>query len=163
MSLPFVTGPGTALQARPAARAGASSEVSAGAATRTAAACEAVTARSGDSRGCGSGAGWVRRGGVDGRDLSPGTFASPAALRGLGPLRDSAAVLRVAPAPLRRTRGGPSVFIIGIFYSELVWGSCCWERGGDGGGERGGPGAGILTDQLRKMEVASRNPTCPVS
>lgn len=74
---PLVRGPGTAFPARPAARSGASSEVSAGAARRAAAACGAVTARSGDSRGCGSGASRARRGGAGDRDLRPGASPSP--------------------------------------------------------------------------------------
>lgn len=122
----------------------------------------AVTARSRDSLGCGSGADRSRRGGVDGCDLRRGAFQSPAVHRGFGPLRDGAAVLRLAPAPVRPTRGG-----LRCFHSDFPFGAGLGlllqedgGGGGNGGGERGGPGAGILTYPLRKTEVASRNPTC---
>lgn len=133
---PLVRGPGTALQARPAARAGASREVSAGAPTRTAVACGDVTGRSGDSRGRRSGADRARSGGADGRDLRPWGSQRRAVLRGLGPLRDGAALPRVPLAPLRRTRG-VSVCSRRIFYSGLAWGSCSREVGAGAEAVRG--------------------------
>lgn len=89
----------------------------------------AVTARNRDSRGCGSGADRSRRGGADGCDLRPGGFQSPAVHRGFGPLRDGAAVLRLAPARLCVQRVEGSGVFIRIFHSRLAWGSCCWKMG----------------------------------
>lgn len=134
--------------------------MSAGVATRTAVASRAVTAQISDSRTRGSGASRDRRGGVDGRYLRPGAPQSRAGFRGPGPLRDGAAVLRVAPAPLLRTRGGRLCFHSGFSIPGRPGALVVGGGGRGGGGERGGPGSGILTSPLRKTEVASRNPTC---
>lgn len=146
---PPLSGRRTALQALPASRAGASGEVSAGAAARTAVACGAVTARSGDSVGSEMWRGWP---------LPPlGGSSEPGCPSLAGSAPGGAVVLRAAPAPLRRQLGVSSVFVRDFLFRA---GLGLLLGGGGGGGERGGPGAGILTSSLRKTEVASRNPTC---
>ena len=86
-----------------------------------------------------------------------GGFSEPGCPSLAGSAPGGAVVLREAPAPLRRQLGVSSVFVRDFLFRAglgLLLGD------GGGGGERGGPGTGILTSSLRKTEVASRNPTC---
>lgn len=78
-------------------------------------------------RGLGSGAGWARRCGVDGRDLRSGAPRSLAVLRCLGRLRAARWCWEQLPRRCVGSWGSP-LFSFGIFYSGLAWGAC-WGVG----------------------------------